>query len=44
MIVGTLIAGLGLGWLIGRFLNLGRPPRVLQTVRVMRPQRQRRPE
>jgi hypothetical protein len=41
MVVGTLIAGMGLGWLIGRALADVRPPRPLQPVRVNLPQRRR---
>jgi hypothetical protein len=41
MVVGTLVAGIGLGWLIGRVLAGLRPPRPLQPVRVDLPQRRR---
>jgi len=41
MVVGALIAGMGLGWLIGWALSGLRPPSPLQRVRVNLPQRHR---
>jgi hypothetical protein len=41
MVVGTLVAGIGLGWLLGRALSGLRPPGLLQPVRVSLPQRRR---